>query len=602
MDRLYRSPNPQAEQAMLDEISIDAPWALIERFSTLVRESGSEDERTAARYISDRLSEWGVPHEMHEPTLFLSIPRNASVEASGRTLRAKTPSMSRPTGPGGLTGELVYVPSSFARNAAVLFDSLARSDIDVRGKIVVSEGMGMPGAVTEFERRGAIGQIYINPGQDIHWGICTTVWGAPDLDTLPRLPTSIVAAVNRPDGEWLKEQAQQGNVQVTVRTELTEGWMPCLLPVVEIKGTVEPDKFIFVHGHYDSWDVGIGDNAVGDGTLLELARIFWKHRDQLQRTVRIAWWPGHSTGRYGGSTWYADTWAMDLAENCIAEVNIDSPGCRWATEYINLTCMTEAVDLCQTAIRDATGQDSEMERPHQAGDYSFNNIGITSFYMLLSTMPPELAEEKGYYVVGGCGGNIAWHTENDTLEIADKDNLLRDLRVYIASITRVANAPVLPFNFVRLADEFTTTLQQYRDAAKGRFDFDPALAEVGGLRNDLEQLYRRIEQLSKAQVGEAETARINQTLMQLARVLVPINFTRHGHFRNEPAVSIPALPDLAPAADLGKTDPDSDDARVLVTHLTRGRNRVVGAMRMARQMVQATLQAPPPVEAAGMKR
>ena len=60
MDGLFQSPDPTAEQAMLDEISITAPWALIERFTTLVRESGSQDERTAARYIADRLSEWGV--------------------------------------------------------------------------------------------------------------------------------------------------------------------------------------------------------------------------------------------------------------------------------------------------------------------------------------------------------------------------------------------------------------------------------------------------------------------------------------------------------------------------------------------------------------
>jgi N-acetylated-alpha-linked acidic dipeptidase len=96
MDRLFRSPNERAEQAMLSEISIDAPWALIERFSTLVRESGSEDERVAAKYIGEQLTKFGVPHEMHEPTLFLSIPRKASIEAGGRTLRAKTPSMWRP--------------------------------------------------------------------------------------------------------------------------------------------------------------------------------------------------------------------------------------------------------------------------------------------------------------------------------------------------------------------------------------------------------------------------------------------------------------------------------------------------------------------------
>jgi hypothetical protein len=157
MDPLYRSPDSHAEQIMLDEISIEAPWVLIERFAMLVRESGSEDERTAARYIGERLREWGVPHEMFEPTLFLSIPRRASVEAHGRTVRAKTPAFSRSTGPDGLTGEIVYVPSSFARSTAVLFDSLARGDIDVRGKITLSEGMGLPGAVAEFERRGAIG-------------------------------------------------------------------------------------------------------------------------------------------------------------------------------------------------------------------------------------------------------------------------------------------------------------------------------------------------------------------------------------------------------------------------------------------------------------
>ncbi|MFN8540799.1 MAG: M28 family peptidase [Thermomicrobiales bacterium] len=29
---------------------------------------------------------------------------------------------------------------------------------------------------------------------------------------------------------------------------------------------------LLVHGHLDSWGEGIGDNAVGDATLLELAR------------------------------------------------------------------------------------------------------------------------------------------------------------------------------------------------------------------------------------------------------------------------------------------------------------------------------------------
>lgn len=586
MTTLYASPNTAAEQAMLDEISIQEPWALIERYTTLVRESGSQDERVAAEYIADRLKALGVPVTMHEPTIFLSVPRSASVTVGERTLRAKTPAMSRSTGPGGVSGEVVYVPASFARSSSSLFDYLARADVDVRGKIVLTDGMSMPAAVQEFDRRGALAQVYINPGVDIHWGICTTIWGAPDLDNIERLPKSPVASINRPDGEWLKEQAQNGSVTATVHTELAEGWMPCLLPVAEIRGQAEPDKFVLVHGHYDSWDVGIGDNAVGDATLLELARLFWTHRDKLKRSVRIAWWPGHSTGRYGGSTWYADTFAQDLAQNCVAQVNIDSPGCRWATEYRDLTCMDEAVDLCQAAIRETTGLPSHMERPHQAGDYSFNNIGITSFFMLLSTMPQALAQEKGYYAVGGCGGNIAWHTENDTLEIADRDNLLRDLRVYVASVSRVANAPVLPFNFVRLVDNLIGTLDEYGKAAEGKFDMGAARAEAESLRAALVKLYARAENLATEGRNGADAGRINDALMRLARILVPINYTRHGVFRNEPAVSIPSLPDLAPARQLASVDPTSDQGRILATHLTRGRNRVVAAFREAREVVE----------------
>ena len=60
-----------------------------------------------------------------------------------------------------------------------------------------------------------------------------------------------------------------------MRTWLREGWMRCLLPVVEIRGQEDPDEFLLVHGHYDSWYEGIGDNATGDAALLELARVLW---------------------------------------------------------------------------------------------------------------------------------------------------------------------------------------------------------------------------------------------------------------------------------------------------------------------------------------
>lgn len=582
MQSLYRPVTPTVEEALLEELSPDAPWALVERFSRLVRESGSEDEREAARYIAGQLDAFGIPYRVYEPELFLSVPVSASVEVAGRRLRAKTPAFSAATGDEGITGEIVYVPAGGPEDVSRLFDFAGDGEVDVRGKIVLTHGYGSPGAARHYEQLGAIGQIHINMGEDIHWGICTTIWGAPDLDSAHRQPRTPVVAINRPDGEWLIEQVKQNGASATVRTELNEGWVPCPVVVAHVEAgaeEAEPSRFVLVHGHYDSWDIGIGDNAVGDATLLELARVFHNHRDRLARSLRVAWWPGHSTGRYGGSTWYADTFGLELMRDCIAQVNIDSPGCRWATEYYDISWMTEAADFCVEAIRDVTGKEAAGERPHQAGDYSFNNIGITSFFMLLSTMPPELLEEKGYYPVGGCGGNIAWHTENDTLAIADRDNLMRDLRVYVATLQRVLNNPIHPFDFRALAREFRETVARYASAAGDGVDFTPVHVSLDLLEEELDRLYSDIDGLGERSVSAPAVQAVNDAMLELARILVPINYTRYGTFRNEPAVPVPPLPDIAPAMDVAEAE--GHEKHVLQTHIRRGINRVAWAFERA---------------------
>jgi len=575
--------DPVTERAMLASLSLDAPWDVITRFSKIVRDSASPEERGAFEYLAKYLKKWGVPHKFYEPQLFLSLPRFASVTVGAKTFRAKTPAMSISTGAPGLTAPVVYVPAQYATGAGSLFSVGAQAGIDVRGKIVLTEGLGLPMGVAYFEAQGAIGMININPGEDIHWAICTTIWGTPDLDSYQRKPKIPVVSVNHPDGETLKQLAQAGALQATVRTELDEGWKQGTILVAEIPGTDEPDKFLLAHGHLDSWDVGIGDNATGNAALLELARVFWQQRKKLKRSLRIAWWTGHSHGRYAGSTWYADAFGVDLYENCIAQVNIDSPGCRWATEYRDISWFTEAAQFCRTAIQDAVHKPAEGSRAHQAGDYSFNNIGISSFYMLLSTMPDAVAKEHGYYAVGGCGGNIAWHTENDQLEIADKDVLMADLKVYVVSLSRALNAPLLPFDFVALADEFIGTLTRYQKAGDGRFDLTPALRQARELKKDVADFYRRAKNAKGAQLRA-----YNATILQLARLLVPINYTREGAFRHDPAVNIPPLPDLAPIEQLPRLAPNSDMAGFTLAHLVRGQNRLVVTLRQAQQLAQST--------------
>lgn len=578
------------EEELLAEVSVDRGWRLIERFSGLVRESGTDDERAAAEHIVSELDEMGIPHRVHEPELYLSRPVSARVETGGGpALEAKPSSFSASTPEAGVAAELVHVPASGTEGIADLFDDHHPEAGDsLEGKIVVTGGFGMPGEVRRFEEAGAVGQVYVNPGENIHWGICTPVWGTPTDRDLERIPSTPVVAVSRPDGEALVDRIADGDgVHARLHARLEEGWERCPLPVAEIRGRRE--EFLLVHGHYDSWDVGIGDNAVGDATLLELARIFGAHRDRLERSLRVAWWPGHSTGRYAGSAWYADRHAMELRKRCVAAVNVDSPGCWKATEYDDVMWMAEAAGLGCAAIEDATGKEAGGRRPVRAGDYSFDQVGLSSFFMLLSNIPAEERARLGFYPVGGCGGNIAWHTEDDTLEVADRENLERDLRVYVTALARVLNAGVLPLDFRATAAELRDALEDYRDAAGD--PLDPALAELDVLEEELRWLYGTVEDSGESTAAGSgsppDPDAINRTLRELSRTLVPLLHAEGDRFHHDPALPrapVPRLADAARLPEVEKSDPGT--ARFLRTRLRREANHVANRLHEAAEEIR----------------
>ena len=86
------------------------------------------------------------------------------------------------------------------------------------------------------------------------------------------------------------------------------------------------------NGHVDSWHYGAMDNGTANATQLEVARLLAEHRDELYRGVRMAFWSGHSHGRYASSAWYADAFWHDLHERCACNVNIDSVGGKGAVD------------------------------------------------------------------------------------------------------------------------------------------------------------------------------------------------------------------------------------------------------------------------------
>ncbi len=157
--------------------------------------------------------------------------------------------------------------------------------------------------------------------------------------------------------------------------------------------------------------------------------------------------------------------------------------------------------------------------------------------------------------------------------------------MYAAATFRAANSPIHPLDFMATAVEMGQTLRKYQEACGEQFDLAPAITEATALEEDLARFYDRATELADAAVNDPRVARMNEMQRRLARILVPINYSRAGRFRHDPAVDVPPLPDLEPALRLASLETGSQASRVTLIHLLRGRNRVRSALREARRIL-----------------
>lgn len=568
------------EAALCDAIDPDRMMRDVAYLSTLVRHAGTPDEAAAFAYIADQCRAAGIADvREHAFDAFLSFPVSGTLEVEGiGPIRTKTRAFGVSTDGRPVSGEIVFVPT---KGGTALFSgdgSHDYDDIDVRGKIVLSD-RGRPDTILAAGRAGALAHIHYWASDEdaIHEQISTTIWGTPTPESIGRLPAIPALGITRNDGLRLVEAARRGGLRATFSTVVETGWRRVPLVVAQIPGAVS-DDFAFANGHVDSWHYGTTDNATGNAACLELARVAWAARDRLARGVRIAWWPGHSQGRYAGSAWYADHQWEDLHDHAVVNINIDSPGAKGATRYDVVTMGAETEAFATALIQRLTGQHPEAERPTRAGDQSFWGIGLPSLYMLLSNLPKDQ-----WAAVGGCGMNWWWHTEADTVETADRDVLALDTRIYAATLAALCGEPVLPYRLAPAAREIADLLAGYEEQAGGRLDLAAVRARADEAVAACEALDAEARRLLAARADPAspEARAVVARQKAVSRALVPLRYTSGARFDHDPAMPAPALQALRDAPLLATLDPASDEARFLQTALVRRANGVSYALRAA---------------------
>jgi hypothetical protein len=164
---------------------------------------------------------------------------------------------------------------------------------------------------------------------------------------------------------------------------------------------------------------------------------------------------------------------------------------------------------------------------------------------------------------------------------------MKDMKIYLAAVMGAANATIAPFDFSRTLRGFEQTLANYQDAATTHFDFADTRLAMDELSSVLSTFAEYTTSLAGEAVGREPVRRANAAIRRLARLLVPVNYTRGPGFFHDPAESISALPDLSVALQLPESKPD--EIGFITTHLTRGQNRLVAALRDARRTVQEAM-------------
>ncbi|HET9017190.1 MAG TPA: M28 family peptidase [Thermomicrobiaceae bacterium] len=543
--------------------------------SRWVRLSGTADEAKAFDYIEAQLRSFGYAVNRYLSDALIGYPGRSALTVLGAAevdIPCNGYSLSPLTDDAGVTGELVYVGSGLDADYA---------GRDVRGKVVVSDGLAMPNKAMAAEAAGAIGQVHIND-ELIHEMCISPVWGTPIPETAGLLPTVPAVAVTRPDGERLKARLAEGPVRVRLMTQPFRAWTKIPTLTGDLPGTAE-DTFVMFSGHVDSWHYGAMDNGTANATQLEVARLLAERRSELRRGVRMAFWSGHSHGRYAGSSWYADEFWGDLHERCACHVNIDSVGAKGATVLEEAPTMAETYGFAREVLRDVLGVELDYKRMSRSSDQSFWGHGIPS---VLASLSEQALDESATAAAmaqllgsGARGGGLGWwwHTTEDTLDKIDSDNLVRDARVYAETMWRLCTRERLPFDYAALADELAAALTGYQERAGGAID----LSRVHALAVELGRLLRETD------LSAGDAAAANGLVMELGRLLVPVAFTAWGPFEQDLALGTQPLPGLAEASRLGGLDPASDDYRYLRTRLTRERNRVEHALRAGLRAVTA---------------
>lgn len=554
-------------QKIVEEVSVDHMFDVASGLAKWERLSGSAEEYEAFLWLEKQYREYGYQTRIIKHDAYISLPVNCTFSVNGEEIYAQTHSMV-PTAQ--IEGELIFCE-----------ETKEIKNLDCTGKIIVLRGRAIYESVAMAEEKGARGAIFIQDGV-IRECIPSASWGSPTPSDWKYIPSIPCASILDVDGDCLEKRIKAGErLFANLSTVTDTSWRKIPLLIADLEAPVHTEQFVMFTGHVDSWYYGAIDNGTANAAQLEVARLAVLHRDDLKRNFRIVHYSGHSHGRYAGSAWYADNFWEELHANCVVNINADSLGGKNAEDIIHSIIMPETKGLAVEIVGRQTGEKFEGTRCGRLGDQSFWNVGVSCAFASFSRQKRKaLPNGKMGFDRGNAELGSWWHTPADLPENIDKANLLRDGKIFAEYVMTFLTESVIPLDFRQSVADIAKHLEDWSNLSREEFD--------------IRYLLKKIERLEKlcADFYESKLSdeKKNRTILKLARILVPLNFTRGDIYTNEPARAIEAIPSLELIRELIKPGIKPEIKLSIKVELRRKANYVADSLNRASELLLESME------------
>jgi N-acetylated-alpha-linked acidic dipeptidase len=312
-----------------------------------------------------------------------------------------------------------------------------------------------------------------------------------------------------------------------------------------VRGSEFPNELVIIGGHRDAWGPGAADNVSGTVSILEAARAVGeglKAGVRPKRTIIFATWDAEEWGLLG-STEFVEDDSLRLSHDAVAYFNQDVAAQGPRFNGGGSPSLRSVLRDVARIVADPNGKGSvysEWRRASAVADTAEPAMGDPGGGSDFAGFYNHLGIPIAEWGFGGAGG--VYHSQYDSDTWMEKfgdpgfQYHAAAARIGTAMVLRIANADILPYDYVEYARTMRRYVSPLDRAIAGRHWNAPTSALSGAidrLEREGAAFNAARDSALAATVGRQVLERTNRALLQVERSLIrPEGLRSRPWFRN----------------------------------------------------------------------